>query len=326
MNATQPKSPAAKCLRFARLLAMAGVIGAASLPLAAQNKSTAADDAVVREKEAKALGERQNPAARALLDEAKARLKSLQSLVVDYEATRGASTKNFDKQSEVSLERPNKFRIEAVNGAVVEERSLLAVSDGQTVTTINEDNFAAFEKPVRAENFFLGQNFLVQFFFDPRGIAFDPTDGLWGRAVSLFDSNLSAYDKDTRLALLGERTLEGCKYTVVEIKYNTDRTDIRQQIYVGEDKLVYRWTLISTGRFTPRNTGTSGSTGDPGRNLAARKAGEDAVDRDRSRAPGRGSAGVHAARRQRRRVYAQGAARRQEGPLCVRARRRGGPG
>ncbi|WP_438480493.1 DUF2092 domain-containing protein [Oleiharenicola lentus] len=211
-----------------------------SVHLGAQEKTTIADDAEAKAKEEKETLARQDPQARALLDAAKAKLKSLKSLVADYESTRGASTKNFDKQGEVSLERPNKFRIEAVGGAVVEERTLRAVSDGQLVTTINEYNFAAFEKPVRAENFFLGQNFLVQFFFDPRGIAFDPTDGLWGRAISMFDTNMSAYDKDTKLILLGDRTLEGRKYQVVEIKYNTARTDIRQQIYIGEDKLVYQ--------------------------------------------------------------------------------------
>ncbi|WP_221032585.1 hypothetical protein [Actomonas aquatica] len=198
------------------------------------------DAAEEEAKEAAEEAARQDPEARALLDEAKAKLLSLQSLVADFESTRGGSTKNFDKQSEIYLERPNKFRVERVTGAVVEERNLIAVSDGVTVTKINRYNFAAFEQPVRAENFYLGQNFLVQFFFDPKGISFDPTDGLWRRSISLFDTNMSAYDRDTRLILLGERTLEGRSYQVVEIKYSTKRTDIRQQIYVGTDKLVYQ--------------------------------------------------------------------------------------
>lgn len=183
---------------------------------------------------------RQDARARTLLDEAKARLLSLQSLVADFESTRGASTKNFDRQSEIILERPARFRIESVRGAVVEDRELIAVSDGVTVSTIQDAQFAAFERPVRAENFFFGQNFLVQFFFDPQGIRFDPTDPLWGRSVSLFDTNVSAYDRDTQLLYLGARTLEGQRYEVVEIKYNTARTDVRQQIYVGADRLIYQ--------------------------------------------------------------------------------------
>ena len=58
--------------------------------------------------------------------------------------------------------------------------------------------------------------------------------------MSQFDANLSAYDKDTRIAYLGERTLAGKHYEVVEIKYNTQGNDVRQQIYVGNDKLIYQ--------------------------------------------------------------------------------------
>lgn len=190
----------------------------------------------------------QDPRARALLDEAKAKLKSVHSLIADFERSR-TPTKNFDRNHEIVLERPNRFKVMSVKGAVVEERTVLAVSDGRTVTTLEEETFIAYEKPLRAENFFLGQNFLVQLFFDSRGIAFDPTDSTWGRPISQFDTNKAAYDKDTKLTYLGSRVLEENKYDVVEIKYNTTRSDIRQQIYIGQDKFVYQVDTSFDGRL-----------------------------------------------------------------------------
>jgi len=181
----------------------------------------------------------QDPQARALLKAAAAKLQGLRSLTADYESNR-APTKNFDRAGRISLERPNRFRVERVGGAVVEERVLQVLSDGKTVTNINTSDFVAYEKPVHRENFFLGANFLVQFFFDPRGIGFDPSDATWGRAMSVFDANLTAYDKDTRIGYLGERTMEGLRLKVVEIKYNTRANDIRQQVYIGTDNFIYQ--------------------------------------------------------------------------------------
>jgi len=196
---------------------------------------------------------RQDPRARQLLDEAKAKLQSLNSLVVDFEVTM-QPTRDFRASSQISLERPNRYRV-GLPGQPVK-----VVCDGKNVnypdTNPNPmylENYVAYSRKVRPENFFLGANFLVQFFFDPRGIAFDPTDETWGRPISQFDTNLTAYDKSTKLTLVGKRTLEGKRYSVVEIKYNTSKTDIRQQIYVGEDKLVARVdTWIDSGLMTQR--------------------------------------------------------------------------
>lgn len=221
------------------MLAAVLLVAGAAQGLAAQQSAPAA---------AAETAPAQDARARALLDSAKKKLQSIQSLLVDFQAN-AAPTSYFDRTAEIALQRPNRFRIESIGGAVVEERSLQVVSDGQTISSyLGGESFVAYEQPLRRENFFLGQNFLVQFFFDPRGIAFDPSDPLWGRSVSLFDKNLSAYDKDTRLQLLGARTLEGRRYQVVEIKYNTQRNDIRQQIYVGDDQLVYQVDTYHDGQ------------------------------------------------------------------------------
>lgn len=181
----------------------------------------------------------QDPRARALLDEAKAKFRALRSLVADYQINR-RPTQNFDREGEISLERPARFRVESIRGAVVEERALISVSDGSNVTRLEERNFVAYLQPVHSENFFLGQNTLVQLFFSPREIAFDPTDSTWGRSLSQFDTNVAAYDRDTALTYLGRRVLEGVSFEVVEIKYNTKRYDVRQQFYVGPDKFIYQ--------------------------------------------------------------------------------------
>ncbi|MGH8236654.1 MAG: hypothetical protein ACREXP_06470 [Steroidobacteraceae bacterium] len=222
-------------------LLVAMLLGSSSPVVCAQQSASPADT-----RDAPA----QDARARTLLDAAKNKLQSIPSLVVDFQAN-GSPTTFFDRTAEIALERPNRFRVESIGGAVVEERTLRTVSDGQTISTyIGEESFVAYEQPVRRENFFLGQNFLVQFFFDPRGIAFDPSDPLWGRPVSHYEKNLSAYDRDTQLRLLGARTLEGRKYQVVEIKYNTARIDIRQQIYIGEDQLVYQVDTSVDGQIS----------------------------------------------------------------------------
>lgn len=181
----------------------------------------------------------QDPRARALLDEAKARLRDVKSLAADFEVTRNP-TKYFDRSAEIFLERPARFRVQTVSGAVNEERALGAISDGKVVTGIDARNFIAYEKPVRPESFFVGQNFLVQLFFDPGEIKFDPSSATFGRPVSVFDTNLSAYDRGTTLTLVGQRLLERKRYSVVEIKYNTARYNVRQQLYIGDDKLIYQ--------------------------------------------------------------------------------------
>src|SRR5262249_5043226 len=126
--------------------------------------------------------------ARRLLDEAKARLLGLRSLVADYEGTSSPS-QNFDRNGMVTFERPNKFAIDQVVGMTAQRDQMVAVCDGAKVTRMDERDFIGYEKPVREGAFFLGQNFLVQFFFDSKPIRFDPTDALWGRSVSLFDRN-----------------------------------------------------------------------------------------------------------------------------------------
>jgi outer membrane lipoprotein-sorting protein len=194
----------------------------------------------------------QDPRARALLDEAKAKLMGLHSLVVDYAV--GLPSRNFDRQGQISLERPNLFMMEDITGFMEEIRKPLYVCDGQTVADLTfagpGPGSVAFHRKVHDDNFFLGTNPFIQFFFDPAGIAFDPAAALWRRPISQFDTNKAAYDKNVTLTLLGPAVLEGRRYDVVEIKYNTERADIRQQIYVGEDKFVYEivTTIQEAGR------------------------------------------------------------------------------
>lgn len=207
----------------------------------------------------KEAGATEDPRARALLNAAKEKLKGIDSIDVDIE-TNNSPSKGFDRNGELFLERPNRFRLDKIEGAITEERRQVAVSDGQRVTRIDNEHisqsfsdsehFVSYGKPVRAENFFLGFNFLIQFFFDPRPIGFDPADEHWGRAVSLFDTNRAAYDKSTKITLLGYRTIDDIPCDVVELRYNTVRDDIRQQIFIGPDKLVYQVdTFYSTGQF-----------------------------------------------------------------------------
>lgn len=180
--------------------------------------------------------------AQALLDAAKDKLRGLDSLVADTNAGTGewSPTRYFRKTGEVFLQRPNRFRVEDVGWSLNKDRSLSAVSDGRTVTRFDKEKFISYKKPVRPEHFFLGHNFLVQFFFEPEGLRFDPSSSTWGRPISAFENNVEAYDRDVDLKYLGERTMQGKRYDVVEIKYNTLTNDIRQQIYIGNDKLVYQ--------------------------------------------------------------------------------------
>jgi outer membrane lipoprotein-sorting protein len=179
------------------------------------------------------------PEARALLDKVKAKLAGVRSMAVDYELN-GNPKQMFTRQGELFMERPNRYRMEAITGLTTERRDLRFLSDGQNVTSINDKFFIAYEKPIRRENFFLGVNFLVQFFFDPRPISFDPTDATWSRPISQFDTNRAAYDRDVDLMLLGAAQIEGRRYRVIEIKYNTRNNDVRQQLYIGDDDLIYQ--------------------------------------------------------------------------------------
>jgi hypothetical protein len=127
--------------------------------------------------------------ARQMLDEAKAKILALSSLIVDIEQpTRCGITpaKNFEKTGQITLQRPNKFKVERLVGTVVRKTKVLAVSDGERVTRFEDNDFVAYQKPVRANNFFLGHNFMVQYFFDKRPIRFDPTDPIWEKSVSQF--------------------------------------------------------------------------------------------------------------------------------------------
>jgi outer membrane lipoprotein-sorting protein len=182
----------------------------------------------------------QDPRARELLDEAKARLMGISSLTVDVGY--GLPDIHFDLSEEITLERPNRFKLVSISGMMQDIRKQEVVCDGESVTDLRHatpDKSIVFDKKLRSESFFLGVNPMVQFFFDTKGIAFDPGGSLWGRPVSTFDTNQAAYDRDVKLTYLGARTLGGQSFEVVEIKYNTKRTDIRQQVYIGADKFVY---------------------------------------------------------------------------------------
>src|SRR5688572_5119430 len=73
--------------------------------------------------------------AQAILDRAKSKLEETKSLVVEYEFTWDAK-KGFDRQMEITMERPNRFRIDQLNGLVVETRQLMMLSDGQNVSML----------------------------------------------------------------------------------------------------------------------------------------------------------------------------------------------
>src|SRR5262245_45223219 len=81
----------------------------------------------------------QEPAARALLDAAQAKIRSIPALVVEFEGGT-APDQDFDREAEIFLEKPNRFRIETIHGAAVEERKAAVVSDGQTVTHLDAGN------------------------------------------------------------------------------------------------------------------------------------------------------------------------------------------
>jgi peroxiredoxin len=175
--------------------------------------------------------------ARRLLDEAKAKILSIPALMVDVELPVRCGVgpaKHFEKSHQITLERPNKFRVDKMVGTVNRTPQLEAVCDGTRITRMEDAMFVAYEKPLRADFFFMGYSFIVQYFFDTKPIKFDPTDPIWGKSVSLFDKNFAAYDRDVQLRYLEKRTVEDLEYDVVEIKYNTPDTDIRQQVYLDE--------------------------------------------------------------------------------------------
>jgi hypothetical protein len=179
--------------------------------------------------------------ARKLLDEAKAKILSINSLIVDIEQPKRCGigpSKNFEKTGQIVLQRPNKFKVERLVGTVVRKPKLLSLSDGERAIRFDDNDFVAYEKPVRSNSFFMGHNFMVQYFFDPKPIRFDPTDPVWEKSVSQFDRNATAYDRDVRTAYLGKLVLEDIEYDVVEIKYNTAEVDIRQQVYLDSDRMV----------------------------------------------------------------------------------------
>src|SRR5688572_14557319 len=95
--------------------------------------------------------------ARALLDKAKKKLQAAQTLTVEFDTT-ASPGQAFTREGEMFLERPNRYRVEKIGGVMVPQRELRYLSNGQTVTKVNEQNFIAYEQPVRRENFFLGVN------------------------------------------------------------------------------------------------------------------------------------------------------------------------
>jgi peroxiredoxin len=251
------------CNIFARILVI-GVLAACSLQAQADEA-----DQVATANGPKSPNEIQ---ARKLLDEAKAKIMGIAALIVDVEEpvlclTAGDAAKDFEKTGTLTMQRPNKFRIEKVVGGTQRKGQLVAVCDGQKVTRMDDAWFVAYEKPVRAGAFFLGQNFMVQFFLDPKPIQFDPTDPAWRQSVSLFDKNYSAYDRDTKLTYLGKRILEEIEYDVVEIKYATPDVDIRQQVYLDAERMVCEVDTYYCGSIhyiKYRNFQTELPTIDPG--------------------------------------------------------------
>jgi peroxiredoxin/outer membrane lipoprotein-sorting protein len=186
----------------------------------------------------------QNPYARELLDQVKAKLMGCKSILVDFSSGFAARPDAyFDKTGEITMERPNRFKIVRLSGLMNEKTDVQFLCDGQTVSDMRkahaDSNFMILDKKVRANSFYLEVNPIVEFFFSPSPVAFDPAGALWDRPLSQFDRNASAYDKDVTLTYLGRRTLEEADYDVVEIKYNTPRMDLRQQVYIGADKLIY---------------------------------------------------------------------------------------
>src|SRR5688572_6002255 len=77
---------------------------------------------------------KQDTKAKELLEAAQKKLQVANSIIVDYQGA-AMSTRDFIRDSEIMLERPNRFRVDMIFGAVAEERMQFAVSDGKTVTT-----------------------------------------------------------------------------------------------------------------------------------------------------------------------------------------------
>src|SRR5688572_27684691 len=90
--------------------------------------------------------------ARTILGKAKAKLQQAGSLIADYELSSNL-TKSFDKQMEITLEKPNRFKVEKVTGLVVKKKEVITLSDGQFVSFIDEHNFITYEKPLRKDSF-----------------------------------------------------------------------------------------------------------------------------------------------------------------------------
>lgn len=175
-----------------------------------------------------------DPKAVALLEAAAKRIQSVNTLVATY-CTMPAGAP-FHPQGEITLSRPNRFKVEEIKGVAALRRTLVALSDGEHVVRIDRFNHIIYKRPVRPADFADGVNAIVSYFFNP-AVGFDPTDGVWGHSISIFDSNRDAYNRYVTIRYMGEAVVDGVKVEQVRVRFNS-RTENLEQLYSFADGLL----------------------------------------------------------------------------------------
>lgn len=186
-----------------------------------------------------------DPKATALLEASARRINAIQTMVVDYAIN--AAGAPFIREGQVILKRPNLYRVERIRGMMTEVRTVMGVSDGNNVWSIDRTNFIGYKKPFRAENFHVGVNPLVQYFFQPM-VNFDPTDPVWGHSVSVFDTNRDAYNRFVTVRYGGERDADGIIQQIIEVRYNSQSEDLRQTYFLDEQGLIVQIDTYTGGK------------------------------------------------------------------------------
>lgn len=181
-------------------------------------------------------------AADSLLGAAATKLKQLRTLTVDAAVYNGEFEKiPFQRQFVISLERPNRFRYEAI--AAQGKLEVVSLSDGRMEWILDRDNYIAYQNPVRPASPYHEVSPIVQYFFHPR-LEFDAGDPLWGIPVSAFDTNEAAYDKYVTTRYLGEKSIEDMPMKVVRVQLTTRTQQLRRTFYLRNDQIMM---IIASG-------------------------------------------------------------------------------
>lgn len=184
-----------------------------------------------------------DPEGEKLIQAALDRLSASKSLVVDAQfprhskdAVNNIPDATFRRNHELRLLRPHFIRAEYIFGAAVETRSVYRLVDGSNVWEINANDFVTYKQPLRPENFYQQVSPVVQYFFKP-AVDFDPTDPIWGQAVSVFTVGKSSYDRLFSSRYAGEIEHLGDRVKLVERRLTTDTQDVRQLFYLKGDEI-----------------------------------------------------------------------------------------